>query len=69
MNYVLLVLLKVLSSELTKNLIAMGINKLLKASDDGITKELAMSMIEGIAKSKSNPTTEEAFSNALELLK
>jgi hypothetical protein len=62
------ILLKVLSSEATKTLIAIGVNKLLEHKTDGITKDLSKLMIEGIAKSSSNPTKEDVFKDALKLL-
>lgn len=59
------ILLKILSSEATKLLIGYGVNKLLEHKKDGITGDLAKTMIDGIAKSKANPTKEEMFSTAL----
>lgn len=63
------ILLKVLTSDATKTLIAIGVNKLLEHKKDGITSDLAQVMIEGIAKSKANPTTKDAFEDALKLIK
>jgi hypothetical protein len=60
--------LKLLTSNAAKTLIAMGINKLIAVQGDGITKDVAKVMIEGIAKSKHNPTTEDVFKDALQLL-
>lgn len=68
MNFLIQMLLKVLTSEATKTLIAIGVNKLLEHKTDGITKDIAKVMIDGIAQSKHNPTTEAVFSNALNLL-
>ena len=62
-------LLSVLTSEDTKSLIGIGVKKLLDHKTDGITKELANVMIDGIAKSKSNETTAEVFDVALKQLK
>lgn len=62
-------LLKLLSSEATKTLIAVGINKLLEHKKDGITSDIAQVMIDGIAKSKANPTKEDVFTDAITLLK
>ena len=62
---ILNLLLKLLTSEATKTLIAIGINKLLEKKGDGITSDVAKVMIDGIAKSKMNPTKEEMFSEAL----
>lgn len=62
-------LLKLLSSEAIKTLIAIGVNKLLEHKKDGITSDIAEIMIDGIAKSKQNPTTTDMFSDALEAIK
>lgn len=62
------ILLKVLTSEATKTLIGIGINKLLEHSKDGITNDLAKTLIDGVAKSKANPTSEEVFKDALKIL-
>lgn len=59
------ILLKILSSESTKLLIGYAINKLLEHKSDGITSDVARVMIDGIAKSKANPTKEEMFTTAL----
>lgn len=69
MNFFLGLLLKVLTSEATKTLIAIGVNKLLEHKTEGITSDLAQVMIDGIAKSKANPTQEDVFNDALLLLK
>lgn len=50
-----------LKTELVKTAIGIGVNKLLEAKGDGITKDIAEVMIDGIAKSKQNPTTEDMF--------
>lgn len=68
MNFLIQMLLKVLTSEATKTLIAIGINKLLEHKKDGITSDLAEVLIDGIAKSKANPTTDVIFKEALTLL-
>lgn len=60
--------LKLLTSEAVKTLIGIGINKLLEAKGDGITNDLAKTMIDGIAKSKMNPTKEDVFNDALKML-
>lgn len=62
-------LMKLISAELTKTVIAYGVNKLLEHADDGITKDVAQVMIDGIAKSKANPTTQEMFADALSVIK
>ena len=66
---ILNILLKLLTSEATKTLIAIGVNKLLEHSKDGITSDVAKIMIDGIAKSKQNPTTTDMFNDALEAIK
>ena len=60
--------LKLLTSEATKTLIAIGVNKLLQHSKDGITKDLAVTLLDGVAKSKSNPVTKDVLNDALKLL-
>ena len=62
-------LLKLLTSEATKTLIGIGVNKLLEHKTDGITSDVAQVMIDGIAKSKANPTTSDVFNDALLLIK
>lgn len=61
--------LKLLTSEATKTLIAIGINKLLEHKKDGITSDIAQVMIDGIAKSKLNPTQADVFEDAVKILK
>ena len=61
--------LKLLTSEAVKTLIAVGVNKLLEHKTDGITSDIAQVMIDGIAKSKANPTTQDVFKDTLNLLK
>ena len=62
------IVLKLLTSEATKTLIAIGVNKLLEHSKDGITKDLAVTLLDGVAKSKSNPVTKDVLDDALKLL-
>ena len=62
-------LLKLLTSEATKTLIGIGVNKLLEHKTDGITSDVAQVMIDGIAKSKANPTTADVFKDAISLIK
>lgn len=61
--------LKLVTSNVAKTIIAIGVNKLIEAKGDGITKDIAKVMIEGIAKSTHNPTTEDVFKDALDVLK
>ncbi len=60
--------LKLLTSEATKTLIAIGVNKLLEHKTDGITKDLAKTLIEGVVKSKSNPVGSDVVNDAIKLL-
>lgn len=69
LQFGLQLLLKLLTSDATKTLIAIGVNKLLEHSKDGITSDIAEVMIDGIAKSKANPTKEDVFTDALNILK
>ena len=62
-------ILKMATSEVAKIAIAMGVNKLLEAKDDGITKDIAETMIDAIARSKANPTTADLFNDAMLSLK
>ena len=69
MSTVLSLLVKFISTDLAKTLIGLAINKLLQHQSDGITKDVALTMIDGIAKSQANPTTNDVFEDALKLLK
>ena len=69
MNTVLIYLVKFISTDLAKTLIGLAINKLLEHQSDGITKDVATTMIEGVIKSKANPTKADVFNDALALLK
>ena len=69
MSFLLQLLLKILTSEATKTLIAIGVNKLLEHKKDGITGDIAEVMIDGIAKSKSNPITNDVLNDAVKMLK
>ena len=60
--------LKLLTSEAVKTLIALGVNKLLEHSKDGITKDLTVTLLDGIAKSKANPVTSDVLKDAVKLL-
>lgn len=60
--------LKLLTSEATKTLIAIGINKLLEHKTDGITKDLSKVLIDGVVKSKMNPVGSDLMNDALKLL-
>lgn len=67
--FLLQFLVKMISTELTKTVIGYGVNKLVEHTDDGITKDIAVAMIDGIAKSKANPTTSDMFADALLVMK
>ena len=60
--------LKLLTSDALKTLIALGVNKLLEHSKDGITKDLTITLLDGIAKSKANPVTSDILKDAVKLL-
>jgi hypothetical protein len=55
------IIVKMVTSEWAKLLIAMLVNKLLEAKGDGITKDVATAMLDGIAKSRSNNAPIDAF--------
>lgn len=61
-------ILGLVKTEFVKTIIAIGINKLLEHKTDGITSDLAKTLIDGIAKSKANPTKEDVFKDAINLL-
>ena len=65
----LALLINLISTDLAKSIIALAVNKLLAHSSDGITKDIATTMIDGIAKSKANPTTADVFADAVKVLK
>ena len=54
-------LLKLLTSQFTKVLIAKGVDKLLDSKDDGITKDIASVVLDGVAMSRSNDIPADAF--------
>jgi hypothetical protein len=65
MNFLIALLIKLATSKAAETAIGYGINKLLEHKTEGIGNELAKTMINGIAKSKANPTTEDMFKDAL----
>ena len=69
MSTILSALVNFISTDLAKTLIGLAINKLLQHQTDGITKDIALTMIDGIVKSKANPTKDDVFEDALALLK
>lgn len=62
-TFIIELLLKLVTSKAAETFIAVGVSKLLKSKTSGIGKELATTMINGIAESKHNPTTPELFAN------
>lgn len=67
-QFLLGLLVKALKSETTKELIDLSVNKLVNHTEDGITKDVAKTMIDGIAKSKMNPTTDDMFTDVFKVL-
>lgn len=67
--YVIRMLLILAKTEVVKEAIGVGVNKLLKSKEDGITKDIAKVMIDGIVASKSNPTKYESFKGVIDELK
>lgn len=55
------IIVKMVTSEGAKLLIALLVNKLLDAKGDGITKDVAEAMLDGIAKSRANKAPIDAF--------
>ena len=55
------IIVKMVTSEMAKMLIAMLVKKLLDHSKDGVTKEVSIAMLDGIAKSRANNVPEDAF--------
>ena len=67
-QFLLDLLVKALKSETTKELIGLLVNKLVNDTEGGITKDVAKTMIDGIAKSKMNPTTDDMFTDVFKVL-
>lgn len=55
------ILVKVITSDMAKMLIGLLVNKLLEAKDDGVTKDVAIAMLDGIARSRANNLSENTF--------
>lgn len=53
--------INLISTDLAKSLIALAVNKLLAHSSDGITKDIAISLLDGIAKSRANDIPSDSF--------
>ena len=58
---VLDLLLKAVTSNFVKFMIAKGINHLVSHSKDGVTKDIATTVLDGVAMSKANDVPEDAF--------
>lgn len=69
MGVMITLIIRMVSTQVAKTIIAMAINKLLEAKTDGITKDIAETMIDAIARSKANPTTADLFNDAMLALK
>ena len=55
------ILVSMVTSDVAKALIALLVKKLLDHSEDGITKEVSIAMLDGIAKSRANNVPVDAF--------
>jgi len=68
MGFIINLLLKFATSKVAEELIAVGIDKLLKSETSGIRKDLSLTMINGIVASKKNPSTSKVFEQAIKSL-
>jgi hypothetical protein len=68
MNVFLGILVKAISSEMAKKLIGLAIKKLLEAKDDGVTKDVIKTVIDGAVQSKRNDLTMGSVISVKELL-
>jgi hypothetical protein len=55
------IIVKVVTSDMAKALIAMLIKKLLNSKTDGVTKDVAEAMLDGVAQSRANNVAVDAF--------
>lgn len=62
------ILVGMITSDTAKALIALLVKKLLDNSKDGVTKEVSIAMLDGIAKSRANNAPENAFDAIKEVL-
>lgn len=69
MNKITTILVSILGTEFAKTLIGLLVNKLLASTKDGITKDVAKIMIDGIVESKKNEVTTDLVKDVLELIK
>lgn len=69
MSTILSALVNFISTDLAKTLIGLAINKLLQHQTDGITKDVALTLIDGVIASKANPVTEDIAKDVIAMLK
>ncbi len=62
-------LTRFITSKVAEQLIALLISKVIASQKQGIGKDLAVTMINGIVESKQNPSTSKLFTTALKSLK
>lgn len=55
------VLVKVITSDMAKALIAMLLKKLLDSKTDGVTKDVTVAMLDAVAQSRANNVAVDAF--------
>lgn len=68
MVFIFNLLLKAVATETAKTVIAMGVKKLLEDKKDGITRDLAVVLIDSIAMSKKNNLTKDLANNIVKEL-
>lgn len=54
-------IVKMVTSDMAKALIAMLLKKLLDHKEDGVTKDVAVAMMDAVAKSRANSVALDAF--------
>lgn len=62
------IIVKAVTSDMAKTLIALLINKLLEHKEDGVTKDVAETILDGVAKSRSNNAPQSAIDAVKALL-
>lgn len=62
------IIVKAVTSNMAKALIALLVNKLLEHKEDGVTKDVAEAMLDGIAKSRANNAPQNAVDAIKEAL-
>ena len=55
------VIVKVVTSDMAKVLIAMLLKKLLDSKNDGVTKDVTVAMLDAVAQSRANKVAVDAF--------